>query len=39
MQQFLMFYAPFLILIVSIIIAFWIAPKDQSITKEKSDEA
>ncbi|PUB10476.1 hypothetical protein C8K15_11841 [Paenisporosarcina sp. OV554] len=28
MTEFLMFYAPFIVLIVSIITAFWFAPKD-----------
>ena len=31
MDDFLLFYAPFLVLIVSIVVAFWIAPKDDSV--------
>lgn len=33
MQQFFIFYAPFIVLIVSIIAAFWSAPKDDAIKK------
>ncbi|MFL6554840.1 MAG: cytochrome bd oxidase small subunit CydS [Bacillus sp. (in: firmicutes)] len=33
MDDFLLFYAPFLVMIVSIAVAFWIAPKDDSLEK------
>ncbi|WP_420490663.1 cytochrome bd oxidase small subunit CydS [Neobacillus drentensis] len=33
MDDFLLFYAPFLVLIASIAAAFWIAPKDDSVEK------
>jgi hypothetical protein len=33
MDDFLLFYAPFLVLIASIAVAFWIALKDDVITK------
>ncbi|MFP5112651.1 cytochrome bd oxidase small subunit CydS [Bacillaceae bacterium C204] len=33
LDNFLLFYAPFLVLIVSIAVAFWAALKDDSITK------
>ncbi|WP_420490622.1 cytochrome bd oxidase small subunit CydS [Neobacillus drentensis] len=35
MDDFLLFYAPFLVLIASIVVAFWIAPKDDSVGKNK----
>lgn len=31
MHEFLIFYAPFLIVVASILAAFWIAPKDDMI--------
>ncbi|WP_420490252.1 cytochrome bd oxidase small subunit CydS [Neobacillus drentensis] len=33
LDNFLMFYAPFLVLIASILGAFWIAPKDDAVKK------
>ncbi|WP_373408512.1 MULTISPECIES: cytochrome bd oxidase small subunit CydS [Bacillaceae] len=33
MDDFLLFYAPFLVMIVTIVVAFWIAPKDDSVDK------
>ncbi|MFJ7728317.1 hypothetical protein ACIQXV_19475 [Neobacillus sp. NPDC097160] len=33
LDEFLMFYAPFLVLIASILAAFWIAPKDDAVEK------
>jgi CydS-like protein len=33
MDDFLLFYAPFLVMIASIAAAFWIAPKDDAIKK------
>ncbi len=38
MEKFLMFYAPFIVVILGIIVMFWWAPKDDYVTKnnEKS---
>jgi hypothetical protein len=33
LDEFLLFYAPFLVLFASIGVAFWIAPKDEAIKK------
>ncbi|WP_374725401.1 cytochrome bd oxidase small subunit CydS [Neobacillus drentensis] len=33
MDDFLLFYAPFLVMLASIAVAFWIAPKDESVEK------
>ncbi|WP_268766631.1 hypothetical protein MHB44_19830 [Lysinibacillus sp. FSL H8-0500] len=35
MQSFLIFYAPFIVVILGIMCAFWWAPKDQYITKKQ----
>ncbi|WP_420849978.1 cytochrome bd oxidase small subunit CydS [Psychrobacillus vulpis] len=34
MTNFLIFYAPFIVVILSIIVAFWIAPKDKAVSDE-----
>ena len=34
MDKFLITYAPFIVLILSIVIAFWVAPKDKAATKK-----
>ncbi|WP_373316090.1 cytochrome bd oxidase small subunit CydS [Siminovitchia terrae] len=34
MHNFFIFYAPFIVLGVSIAVAFWAAPKDRAITKK-----
>ncbi|MDR7237766.1 hypothetical protein J2Y02_002390 [Neobacillus drentensis] len=33
LDDFLLFYAPFLVMLASIAVAFWIAPKDESVEK------
>ncbi|MFF2754993.1 hypothetical protein ACFVR1_14735 [Psychrobacillus sp. NPDC058041] len=33
MTNFLIFYAPFIVLIASIAAAFWVAPKDKSVSE------
>lgn len=35
MQDFLIFYAPFIVLIISIVFGFWISLKDGPITKNE----
>ncbi|WP_420828175.1 cytochrome bd oxidase small subunit CydS [Cytobacillus citreus] len=35
MEKFLSSYAPFIILIGSIVVAFWIGPKDRAVRKER----
>ena len=35
MEKFLMFYAPFIVVIIAIIIMFWWAPKDHYVTKKE----
>lgn len=35
MQDFLIFYAPFLVLIASLIFGFWFALKDGSVSKDR----
>lgn len=35
MEQFLMFYAPFIVVIIGIVVAFWWAPKDHLATKNE----
>lgn len=35
MDNFIMFYAPFIVVIIGIVIAFWWAPKDQHATKNE----
>ncbi|WP_018704896.1 cytochrome bd oxidase small subunit CydS [Siminovitchia fordii] len=34
MQNFFIFYAPFIVLITAVAVAFWIAPKDRAVTKK-----
>lgn len=34
MEQFLIFYAPFILVFASIALAFWIAREDRAVTKE-----
>ncbi|WP_408021616.1 cytochrome bd oxidase small subunit CydS [Siminovitchia acidinfaciens] len=34
MHNFLIFYAPFIVLVGAIAIAFWAAPKDRAVTKK-----
>ncbi|WP_454786405.1 cytochrome bd oxidase small subunit CydS [Neobacillus rhizosphaerae] len=38
MDDFLMFYAPFLVLLASIAVAFWIAPKDKAVNTTNSSQ-
>jgi hypothetical protein len=33
LDEFLLFYAPFLVMLASIAVGFWIAPKDDSVGK------
>ncbi|WP_391117498.1 cytochrome bd oxidase small subunit CydS [Psychrobacillus sp. L3] len=33
MTNFLIFYAPFIVVIASIVVAFWVAPKDKSVSE------
>lgn len=35
MQDFLVFYAPFIVLILSIVAGFWISLKDGAVTKDE----
>ncbi|WP_397443516.1 MULTISPECIES: cytochrome bd oxidase small subunit CydS [unclassified Planococcus (in: firmicutes)] len=35
MQDFLIFYAPFIVLIASIVVGFWISLKDGAVTKDE----
>lgn len=35
LHNFLIFVAPFIIIIAAIVIVFWSAPQDESVTKEK----
>ncbi|MDM5230489.1 cytochrome bd oxidase small subunit CydS [Lysinibacillus pakistanensis] len=37
MEKFLMFYAPFIVVILGIIAAFWWAPKDRHIAKKQEE--
>lgn len=37
MEKFLMFYAPFIVVILGIVAAFWWAPKDRYIAKEQEE--
>ncbi len=34
MQEFLIFYAPFIVIILAIVVGFWISLKDGPVTKE-----
>lgn len=34
MGNFLIFYAPFLVLIGSLVLAFWVGPKDRAVRRE-----
>jgi len=35
MEEFLIFYAPFIFLFGSLVVAFWIGPKDEAVRKRK----
>jgi len=35
LNDFLIFVAPFLVIVAAIIVVFWISPKDESVTKEQ----
>ncbi|MGE7944006.1 cytochrome bd oxidase small subunit CydS [Lysinibacillus xylanilyticus] len=37
MEKFLMFYAPFIVVILGIVFAFWWAPRDHHVTKEEGE--
>ncbi|WP_425514288.1 cytochrome bd oxidase small subunit CydS [Lentibacillus saliphilus] len=36
MENFLLFIAPFIVLIISIVIAFWVSLQDDAVTKDES---
>jgi uncharacterized membrane protein len=37
MDKFIIFYAPFIVVIIGIVVAFWWAPKDRHATKNEGE--
>ena len=35
LNDFLIFVAPFIVILAAVVVVFWAAPKDESVTKEK----
>ncbi|MGM8213215.1 cytochrome bd oxidase small subunit CydS [Virgibacillus sp. W0430] len=38
MNEFIMFFAPFIVLILAILFVFWVAPKDKSVAERDKTE-